>query len=421
MAHLHGREWVHGAYQHYAARYLEVEQAARSRSFESYKQLAQKGITALDALQSREVPFHIRVADGAQSFRVQRDVPERLKFTADMSQVEREEATRGWKLAREHIHQDYEAVKRLDFALTELLDQVTRVRLASDEGLIEQYRICRQLGELDEGGELPFELPYQVTRDDYRRVLYLLVDRLEGDRARLAGLEASIVAVGLTARSTDAGSATLAASVKKVLLAVLSDAAEVDAPAAAYPQQEEARAAALSRGRDLVKKISASEEYQSWLAAQREAEDSLGQLLVVLDSLTGLPTSSIYKTVLQMWRGDADYLDYLELAASFVPGGGQLSRALGEGVGYSRELRKHYSAAVAQAGGARELAAAVTEGDGGLTSGRVLNLASSYARQRLGKQLVFFQTPEELAQVEEELAASEVSRGVLEAVPAPQR
>ena len=54
--------------------------------------LAQKGITALDALQTREVPFFIRVDQGEKGFAIARDVPERLTFTAGMSDADRQAA-----------------------------------------------------------------------------------------------------------------------------------------------------------------------------------------------------------------------------------------------------------------------------------------------------------------------------------------
>ena len=56
LAHLYGREWVHGAYKLYATKYSEVQTTAESSSTDAYRVLAQKGVVALDALQSREVP-----------------------------------------------------------------------------------------------------------------------------------------------------------------------------------------------------------------------------------------------------------------------------------------------------------------------------------------------------------------------------
>src|SRR5262245_47273518 len=107
LAHLYGRDWVRGAYAYYAKTYLDLYEGAQKKSFVAYQHLAQKGITALDGLQEREVPFYVRVAPDAASFRIERDVPERLTFSSEMDADSREAATRGWKKAREHIHTDY--------------------------------------------------------------------------------------------------------------------------------------------------------------------------------------------------------------------------------------------------------------------------------------------------------------------------
>ena len=162
-------------------------------------------------------------------------MPERLTFTADMSAADRERATRGWKLARDHVHTDYEEIRRLDFALGSLLSQLVRVRRAIDEGREEQYRLVRQLDTLDSGGALPFALPYQVGRQDYHSVLLLVLARIESDRERLGRTEVAIVAVGLTARATDAGSASLSSNVRKVLLGVVRDSNDDSGIGAAYP------------------------------------------------------------------------------------------------------------------------------------------------------------------------------------------
>src|SRR5690606_15299412 len=50
LAHLYGKDWVHGAYRHYAQVYIEVEGRARRRSTDSYKILAQRGVTSLTNL-----------------------------------------------------------------------------------------------------------------------------------------------------------------------------------------------------------------------------------------------------------------------------------------------------------------------------------------------------------------------------------
>ncbi len=339
LAHLYGQDWVHGAYSHYATAYASVETDAEKRSFDSYKVLAQKGITALDGLQSREVPFYVRVAPDAGSFRVERDVPERLTFSADMTQSDRDLATAAWKIAREHLHTDYEEIHRLDWALTGLLTELSRVRNAIDQGLMEEFRICRQLGRLSAGGELPFRLPFQVTRADYENVLRLVLERLENDRERLRQSEAAMIAVGLTARATDAGSASLAANVRKVLVAVVRDAdANEKARSLEYPSAD--HDAIVARAKQLEARIVASAEYRAWLAAEQEKEDVLGKLLTVLDSVTGLPTSSVYRQVMRVWRGGGDYLAYLEIAVGLVPSGTGLHGVLEQATHTTKRCRE---------------------------------------------------------------------------------
>ncbi|MCC6898414.1 MAG: hypothetical protein IT377_05535 [Polyangiaceae bacterium] len=411
LAHLHGKAWVSGAYTHYAEAYLNVERRARAGSFDAYRLLAQRGVVALDALQQREVPFYVQVAADDSSFRVQRTVPERLTFTAEMSAADRDRATRAWKLAREHIHTDYEEIRRLDFALGSLLTQVVRVRRAIDEGRVEQFRLVRQLGTLNGGGTLPFELPYQVGRQDYHAVLLLVLARVEADRQRLARVEAAIVAVGLTARATDAGSASLAANVRKVLLGVARQA-EADASVdAVYPERAAERAIELERGRALERTISASPEYQSWLAARQEEEDALGKLLLVLDSVTGLPTSSVYRQVMRIWRGSGDYLEYLRLAAAIVPGGSGLRATLDDAVGRTETYRAY----VRKAGGAARVAEQLGRADG--VGGALLNLGTEHARRKLDQQLAFFEDRQEADRVASELAETSFVKDRLPVVP----
>ncbi|MCB9584652.1 MAG: hypothetical protein H6718_04610 [Polyangiaceae bacterium] len=415
LAHLYGKDWVHGAYQHYADVYIEVEGRARQHSTDSYKLLSQRGVTSLTNLQAREVPFHIRVAQDEQSFRVERDVPERLTFRAGMSQAERDRATEHWKLARDHIHQDYIEVRHLDFALGNLLSQVQALRIAGDEGRIEQYRICRQHLELSQGGELPFELPYQVTKADYIQVLELLVLRLEQDRQRTAALEASMVTVGLTARATDAGSGSLAQNLTLALLAVTRDAEAMDRRSGVYPQGE-ALAADLQAGKALVREIQDGEEFKLWLAAQREAEDQLGRLLVILDTVTGLPTSAIYRQVMRLWRGDADYLDYLASAVSLLPGGSQAMQVVKTAVERTQEYRETYRKAVRMVGDVRDVRERLARGELDV-GGMLLNTGSQYARERLDRQLVYLRDQTELDEAQQQLESLDALRGPPPEVP----
>ena len=65
LAHLYGKEWVHGSYELYAGKYAGVQTAAKDSTEDAYKVLAQKGVAALDGLQARDVPFFMRVdSDG---------------------------------------------------------------------------------------------------------------------------------------------------------------------------------------------------------------------------------------------------------------------------------------------------------------------------------------------------------------------
>lgn len=399
LAHLYGRGWVEGAYTHYAEAHQRVEGRAQTQGTEARQILAQRGVSALAALQVREVPFWVRVSPDAASFRVERDVPERLTFTANMSQAARDEATRVWSQARDHIQKDYEDVRRLDAALGGLLGSVSDVRHALDAGRLEQFRLCRQLTSIDGGEPLSFELPYQVSRADYGSVLLLLLERLESDAARLRRLEASLVATGLTARAADSGSLSLSQNLEKVLLSVEQDAARVQDAATAYPTDTE-RARHLTAARAVRQEIAASPEYSAWLQAERDREDVIGQFLTMIDRVTGLPTSAVYQQILRLWRGDDDYLGFLRLALGFVPGGTALHATLDQAVHYSEQTRS----VVATAEELAELAKnADARGAAVLANTGALNVATKKARQSLNRQLVFFESTEEVTQVRQAL------------------
>jgi hypothetical protein len=341
LAHLYGKDWVHGAYEMYAGKYAAIQTSSEEASKNAYAMLAQKGVIALDALQTREVPFFIRVDDGEKGFVIARDVPERLTFTADMTDADREAAQTRWEKAREHIQSDYEDIRRLDWALTILLGQLQRVRSAIDDGKIEQYRLVRQLGALSTGEKPPFELPYQVSLDDYRDVLLLLLERLDDDSKRLARVESDIVTVGLTARATDSNSGSLAANLHKVLLAVVTDAEATAPRAASFPQGSDDRDRYLARGKELYASIRATPEYVQWEKREStKAFDQIGQMLTMLDAMTGLHTSAIYRQVLDIWRGDADYLSYLKTLVKMLPGGSEIVKVANEAVELTEKVRK---------------------------------------------------------------------------------
>jgi hypothetical protein len=426
LAHLYGREWMNGAYKLYAGKYTEVQASADTSTQNAYGALAQKGIVALDALQSRDVPFFAKVDESGSAFSIQRKVPERLMFTADMSDADRKLAEASWKKARDHIHTDYEEVRRLDWTLAELLGQLRRIRNAIEEGRIEQYRLVEQLVVLrSDPKSLPYELPFQVTAKDYEDILMLLVERLEEDRTRLGQIEADIIAVGMTVRATDAGSATLASSIRKVLLAVVEDG-NTPIREAIFPADEGEKAKLIDAGQKLVAKIEASPEYAKWRADEREKKlAAIGMFLQTLDAMTGLPTSRIYRTVMDVWRGDHDYLGYLQTILAIVPHGGKVAAVINEAIEYTQKARKIASTVVntvntvkgAASGNTDALVAAATATAMKEGKGFVINTASRFAVERAEKQLSFFKDVGEVQKVTDNLQQTDLMKKVLPALP----
>lgn len=407
LAHLHGQRWVHGAYEHYAKSYQQIQTESEQQTHGVYRVLAQKGIHALDGLQSREVPFHIRADLQSQQFRIERNVPERLTFTADMSAAERDAATEAWKIAREHIHTDYDEIHRLNWALTSLLGQLQRIRNTIDRTREEQFEITLQILELGEGPP-PFELPYQVSPKDYEGVLVLLLERLEDDRHRLERIESAIVSVGFTVRATDANSGSLSANVRKVLLAVVEEASESGPRDSAFPRGTDDHEAYIARGKELYDQIRTSQQFAAWQKAkQAEQLQQIGSLLTVIDSLTGVPASAIFRQVVDVWSGDGDYLAYLQVVARIIPGGGKVADTLNQAVDTTQKVRS----------GADRLRAVAASDNVGEQVDGVLNVGSRFARDRAAKQLVFYQDREEVQQVQQALEATDLMRGGLPAIP----
>ena len=414
LAHLAGPAWVKGAYALYAGEYAEVQTSSEQRSTGAYALFAQRGVTALDGLQQREVPFFLRADPSAGAFRVEREVPERLTFTASMTAADRAAAEASWKLARDHIHSDYEEIRRLNWALSVLWGELVRARHAIEAARREQYRLVAQLDELEgDPSALPFDLPRDVAPADYQEILLLLVERLEHDRARLEVLEGHIVAVGLTARATDANSATMAASLRKVLVAVVADGLTPARPAS-WPSSDEERAKLLEGGRALRAAIARSAGFATW---QREEEakslEAFGSFLGVLDQVTGIPTSPIFGTVVKLWRGDDDYLGYLRTAAGLVPNG-EVRATLEQAVDLTDTARRLAPAAQALATG--DTGEAIRRGEG-----YVLNAGSRFARDRAGKQLAFFRDAAEVDVAAEALAGTPLATLSLASVPGAPR
>ncbi len=423
LAHLHGQEWVHGAYELYATRYAEVQTSSEASAQDSYRVLAQKGVVALDALQQREVPFYLRVAEDNRSFTMERKVPERLTFTADMNEEGRKNAQEAWKKARDHIHTDYEEIRRLDWALTRLLVQLQRIRNAIEEGRHEQYRLVEQLAELRKDPKsLPYELPFAVTPKDYEEILLLLIERLEDDRGRLLLMEADIIAVGMTTRATDANSATLAASIRKVLLSVVEDGS-IPMRAPKFPGGPDEKAKFLDKARELARTIEQSKEFQRWKVEEREKKlAAFGAFLGVLDTMTGLPTSQLYRTVLSLWKGDNDYLSYLKTIVAFMPRGGSVAKTIIEAVEYTERARQIAGVVVATAKSKNGLStdALVAELRAQVNARAkdvVLNTSSRFALERADKQLSFFKENAEVAKVTDLLAQTGLMKEALPQIP----
>ena len=419
LPRLKGRAWVQGVYELHAQRYLDVQMGAETSSHGAYRVLAQKGVTALDGLQSREVPFHMRVDAASSRVQIERTVPERLTFTADMSVADRERATEAYHAARQHLHTDYYEIHRLDWAMSTLLGQLLAIHSAMEQAEIEQFKIVRDLAGLRGGGATPYQLPERVTRDDYVEVLVLLLARLEQDRARLASIEASIATVGLTARSTDAGSGSLTKNLHKVMLSVIHDAEATTPTPARFPAStKQTRVAA---GRELASQIEASTAYQEWKRAEdARALESAGMLFEAIDAVTHLPTSALFRTVIGIWRGEGDYLTYLQVLARIVPGGGRLAGVVRTGIDTSKRARD----VIARAQGARER---LKRGDWDQAleselAGRanaVLNTRTAFARKRIERQVTFFSEEKELGEVASAVAASPLMTRSMPPVPPP--
>jgi hypothetical protein len=416
LAHLYGKEWVHGAYELYAGRYAGVQKGAAANTENAYKVLAQKGVVALDALQSRDVPFYVRVDGSAKSFSIERSVPERLMFDANMNEADRQNATNAWKKAREHIHTDYEEIRRLDWALTQLLDQTKQIRATIEEGRNEEYRLVAQIAELDKGEAVPFELPYQVSRKDYTDILCLLLERLEDDRKKLETMEAAIVTVGLTVRSTDANSATLSASIFKVLAAVIDDADATQPRPSAYPPTDDERAKLLADGRRLYDEIGKSEAYKRWVKIEQTKKwETIGSFLPLVDAVTHLPISSFYRQVLELWRGDADYLSYVKMLVGMAPGGKQVVKVMNDVIETTDRARK----VAAQMEAVLKAGPPSPEAHAAQAKGIVINTGTQFSRDRVKKQLAFFREKTDIDKVQQIVAQSRLGTLPIPNIPLP--
>ena len=415
LAHLYGKEWIRGAYGLFAGKFAGVQTTAETKSFEAYRVLAQRGVISLDALQQRDVPFFIRVSDDEQAFSIVRSVPDRLTFTADMDDKGRDAATAAWKKARENIHHDYDEIQRLNGSLNTLFGQLQTVRSYIDEGIKEQYRLCAQLEALKgDPTALPFQLPVEVTPKDYEQILLILMARLEQDQGKLERLEAHILTVGLVARATDAGSGSLSTNLRKVLLAVVEDG-KAPPEALVFPEKDDDRAKMVNEGTGLRDRITVSPEYVRWTKDEKEKRfAALGQFLQILDMATGLKTSVVYRTAINIWKGEKDYFSYAKILVDLIPHGGAVAKTIVQALEYTDQARKYAGIAMAVYAKvkdgklpsqeemiARVKQEAIARGQKEFAKGETfaLNTASKFALDRLPKQLAFFKDKSEMRKV----------------------
>ena len=89
---------------------------------------------------------------------------------------------------------------------------------------------------------------------------------------------------------------------------------------------------------------------------------------------------------MKIWKGDDDYLGYLKTAAGFLPQGA-VRGAMTDAIDLTDKARRVGPAVLAAANGDGSAAFAAGQGV-------VLNAGSRFARERVDKQLAFFETPE---------------------------
>jgi hypothetical protein len=119
-----------------------------------------------------------------------------------------------------------------------------------------------------------------------------------------------------------------------------------------------------------------------------------------VDAITGLPTSAVFRQVVDIWSGQADYLSYVQTALSLVPGGGKVASSLREASAKTKAVRAAIQRGADLATSTGDAIRAVSK-EGGL-----VNVASQYARSRVNKQIVFYKDQAELEHVTEELTGT---------------
>jgi hypothetical protein len=402
--HLYGPEWCKGVYKGYAEQWDGLRMGTEIAVRESYGVLTREGVSALDRLQSRSTPFYVLADPVSDQFVIRREVPERLMFTADMSAQDRERAQVEFDASREHIASDYSDVKRLEWALNGLLNQLARVGSAMQSANREMFNIVQIRQALREG-ELPFELPYQVTVKQYDDVLLLVLGRLEKDVNDLKNLESGIMAVVLAVRATGDGSGSLTGNIEAAVLAAVLDGD--NAAANRYPPvmpEGEEWIALRSKGDQGFARILADPTYGEYVTAKGSiGPDPLGMVLSLVDSVTGTRLGSVARQVRSIMDGEKpDFFELLRSAASFVPKGTMVGQLLDKAVDLTDTFQKtvkKVNEVKVTVGKVRTAGEALKSGN--VDPGALFNVDASI--QDAGKQLVFMKDKEARMDIQNQL------------------
>ena len=269
--------------------------------------------------------------------------------------------------------------------------------------------------------------PTRSGVNDYRDVLVLLLERLDDDAKRLGRVESDIVTVGLTARSTDSGSASLAASLHEVLLAVVTDASATLPRAATFPRSNDDRAQYLAKGKELCASIKASPECASGTRRRTPRRStSSARCSSWSNSMTGLKVSAIYQPGARhlAWRRRLPLVPEGARGAC-SPAVERWPRTVVQAIELTDKARKianKVQTGIATAKAAVNTGKKVASGGVGgvveLANGSgLLNAGSNFARSKMEKQLAFFKDQKELAQMKGALGESALMTQALASVP----
>jgi len=189
-----------------------------------------------------------------------------------------------------------------------------------------------------------------------------------------------------------------------------------------FPGQEDEKVTLGDRARALATAIERSKEFARWQIEEREKKlAAFGAFLGVLDTMTGLPTSQIYKTVLALWKGDNDYLQYLKTIAAIMPRGGQVASTIVEAIEYTEKARQIAGVVVETTKHGLSTDALLAEAKAQVMARAkgsvVLNTASRFALERADKQLSFFKENAEIEKVTAMLGETELMRGAIPSIP----